>query len=310
MHQLTARHTLTAAVASALAFAAFTLAPAGPAHAATPCGQFFDDFDYTGVADPNLTGHGWTVRDGQGSPGPQGAYWDEDNISFPTVDGHQSLDLQLITNGVADDTTQAELSLTGNRFLAGTYVAHIKFADTPSQGTDGDHLNQTFFSISPLDHNGDPTYSELDFSEYLPNGGWGATSSVNTQTTWYTTSDDGSASDSLEARENRSMAGWHTVMATVANGHVTYFIDGTQVADHSGKYYPRRAMTLDFNEWLIDLTHHQGPYSSVWHEDIDYVYHAKNKSLTPTQATSAVTNFRTTNTSFTDTLSSSATCTP
>ena len=32
----------------------------------------------------------------------------------------------------------------------------------------------------------DPTYSELDISEYLPNGGWGETGPINYQTSWYT----------------------------------------------------------------------------------------------------------------------------
>ncbi|MZD05047.1 hydrolase [Streptomyces sp. SID5785] len=299
----------TAAVLALTVPVAVGSVPGDTGQRAADCGRLFDDFSYSGLADPALTGHGWEVRDGQGGPGPSGAYWDEDNISFPSVDGAKSLDLQLVTNGLADDTTQAEISQRGDRFLGGTYLARVRFSDTPSQGTDGDRINQTFFAISPLDHNGDPTYSELDFSEYLPNGGWGADSSVNTQTSWYTTSDDGSASDSKEARQDGSLDGWHDVMATVADGHVKYFVDGTLVADHSGKYYPRRSMTIDFNHWVIDLAYHQGAYSSVYHEAVDYVYHAKNRVETPAQAKASVNALRDAGTAYTDTVSDTDDCT-
>ncbi|MFI6348436.1 glycoside hydrolase family 16 protein [Streptomyces sp. NPDC050560] len=302
--------TAAVAVLGLTAPSAAASVPEHPAPRAGSCGLLFDDFDYSGTDDGALRDHGWEVRDGQGGPGPSGAYWDEDNISFPTVDGAKALDLQLITNGVADDTTQAEISQAGNRFLAGTYLARVRFSDAPSQGTDGDRINQTFFAISPLDHNGDPTYSELDFSEYLPNGGWGSETSVNTQTSWYTTSDDGSSSDSQEARQPGSMDGWHDVMATVADGHVKYFIDGTQVADHSGKYYPRRDMTIDFNHWVIDLAYHQGEHSSVYHEAVDYVYHAKNAAQTPAQAGAAVDELRSAGVGYRDTVDASDDCTP
>jgi hypothetical protein len=136
----------------------------------------------------------------------------------------------------------------------------------------------------------DPKYSETDFSEYLPNGGWGTPGPLNSETTWYTPGDN--CSDSVENDQSVSLAGWHTIMATISKGHVRYSVDGALVADHSGKYYPREDMVIDFNTWLIDLTGHVGTRTSVWNEDVDYVYYAQNRVQTLKQAEHEVTALR------------------
>jgi hypothetical protein len=261
----------------------------GQAHCGTEKGILFDDFDYSGPADPAVARHGWEVRTTSGGPGVDGARWTADNISFPRVQGHKSLQLQLTTDGTASGTTESEFSQTTN-VREGTYLARIRFADTPVAGPDGDFLNQTFFAIGALASDCDPNYSETDFSEYLPNGGWGVTTHLNSQTTWYTPGEN--CSDSVENDQDVSLAGWHTVMATISHGHVRYYVDGALVADHSGKYYPREDMVIDFNTWLIDLTGHVGHRTSVWHEDVDYVYYAQNQVLTSRQAEHRVRHLR------------------
>lgn len=266
------------AMAAAISLTGMGATAAG---AATPGGILFDDFDYSGPNDPAVAADGWQVRTGGGGPGVDGATWSADNIAFPRVQGRKSLQLRLTTDGTSQGTTQSEFTQT-TQGREGTYLARIKFSDAPTSGPDGDFMNQTFFAIGPLAADCDPNYSETDFTEYLPNGGWGTPGPLNSQTTWYTTG--ATCSDSVENDEAVSLAGWHTIMGTVANGHVRYYVDGVLVADHAGKYYPREDMVIDFNTWLIDTTGHVGNQTSVWNEYVDYVYYAQNQDLTPKQA--------------------------
>lgn len=273
---------LTAGLAAAAAPA--SAAPAN--HPATtrcgqPCDVLFDDFDYRSSDDPKLSRDGWVVRTAPGGPGDEGASWLKSNIAFPEVDGRRALRLTANTNGTPAGTSEAEISRTNEESLAGTYLARIKFADTPVAGPDGDPLVQSFFAISSTP-DCDPSYSETDFTEYLPNGGYGDPRTLNSETTWALTGAD--CSDSVGDIQARSYAGWHDVMATVGDGHVKYYIDGALVADHSGKYYPRHVMAIDFNQWFVDLAEHSGTATSTWHEDVDYVLYAKNQVLSPARA--------------------------
>ncbi len=111
-------------------------------------------------------------------------------------------------------TSHAELLQNRKRFLAGTYATRIKFADAPATGADGAHINQTFFTIGPAQRfDYDPLYSELDFSEYLPNGGWGEQGPINYQTSW-----NGYRLEPWDARnahseQRRSFDGWHDLVS-------------------------------------------------------------------------------------------------
>ncbi|BCJ52420.1 glycosyl hydrolase [Actinoplanes sp. NBRC 14428] len=307
----TRKLTLGATVAATVgALAAFGIAHAPSSSAAAACGTLFDDFNYSSRTDPALSQRGWRIRSEAGGPGVEGASWRADNVSFPTVDGQRVAQLTARTDGTAAGTSHAEFSQSNRRFREGTYLARIKFADVPASGRDGNHVNQTFYTISPLAAPMDPTYSEMDFSEYLPNGGWGVSGPINYQTTWYTYVPDPWYADNQQSQQARSIAGWHTVMATVAAGHVKYYIDGNLVGDHSGKVYPRQNMSIDFNQWFIDLTGRTPGGTSVWQESIDYVFHAKKQVLTPAQATSAINTYRASGTTHADTVVSSNDCTP
>ena len=161
-------------------------AAGGAAVAAPPSGVFFDDFDYTGPGDPALAANGWQARSGEGGPGIKDT-WSADGVSFPAGEagedgeGGQALRLRAETDGTASGTRQAEFHRTGPTVFTGTLVARVYLSDTPAGGSDGDHIAESFFTISP-----DPRssrYSELDY-EYMPNGGWGALGPRLDTTSW------------------------------------------------------------------------------------------------------------------------------
>ncbi|MET0136572.1 MAG: carbohydrate-binding protein [Kibdelosporangium sp.] len=301
---------LAAVVTAGGLVTAVNVANAEPPAAAAACGELFDDFNYTAHTDPNLTAHGWSARSNAGGPGVPGATWAPENITFPTVDGDKVAQLASSTDGTAAGTRHTELLQSQMRFFEGTYAARVWFSDAPVSGPDGDRINQTFFTISPLRYDNDPLYSELDIAEYLPNGGWGEpTWPVNFETSWHTYQLEPWVSKNQYDKQLRSMAGWHNLVAQVSGGHIKYFIDGVQVADHSTinvggqtlSVYPRQNMSLNFNHWFIDLTQHTGG-AATYHERVDWVYYAKSQVVSPSAAVSQAATYRSTGVRFKDDL--------
>lgn len=274
--------------------------------AAGTCGEIFDDFHYTAHNDPALQAHGWNARSETGGPGVPGASWLPGNITFPTRDGDPVAQLIASTDGTSAGTTHAELRQTQQRVREGTYATRVRFTDAPTSGPDGDHINETAFTISPLRYDYDPLYSELDFSEYLPNGGWGDTGPVNYQTSWYTYRAE--PWDALRAYNatHASYAGWHDLVTQVADGHVRYYVDGVLTADHTvddkgNPVTPRQDMTMNYNLWFIDLaTHTSG--TSVYEQQVDWAYYAKNEVVSPTDAIARAAAFRSGGTAYVDSL--------
>ena len=261
----------------------------------TPSGTLFDDFHYTGASDPNIAAHGWAIRTGSGGPGVQNT-WTSGAFTFPsdaTAQGGRVMDLTASTDGTAANTQQAEIDTTARKFLDGTYAARVYFNDKPTAGPNGDHVNETFYTITP----DNSLYSENDF-EYLPNGGWGGPANSMYTTTWYSAD----AMDRVTNDAIGSLQGWHTLVATVHGGTVTYYIDGKSVFSSAGKYYPREAMTIDFNEWFIDL-----PITGArsWDEKVNWVYYANGVAQSPADVQNAVNAYYTAGTHFTDTVPAS-----
>ena len=289
--------------------AAGVVTTAGTASAAAAeCGYLFDDFSYSSSGDAALTRNGWVPRSYQGGPGVPGANWSPNNISFPTSDGQKVLQLTASTDGTGAGTNHAELYSAQKRYFEGTYASRVRFTDTPVSGNDGDHINQTFFTISPLNGDLDPTYSELDISEYLPNGGWGETGPINYQTSWYTYRNEPWFADNFHTEQRSSLAGWHDLVAQVSGGHIRYYIDGVLVGDHSGKFYPRQTMTINWNLWFIDTAAHTGGLST-YVQQVDWVLFAKNQVLSPGQVTGQTAAYRSAGSTFTDTVDTGSTCT-
>jgi hypothetical protein len=299
--------TVTAYINGALAWGTEPAGGGGPTSSPTPTptptppptggsttppsgAALFDDFHYSGSGDPALATHDWTIRTGSGGPGVQNT-WSANAISFPsdpTALGGKVMQLQATTDGTSAGTTQAEIDTTQRKFFEGTYAARVYFNDTPTSGQNGDHVNETFYTITP----DDSLYSENDF-EYLPNGGWGGPANSMYTTSWY-------SSDAFDRVTNDtigSLQGWHTLVATVAGGTVTYYIDGKQVFSSTGKYYPREKMTIDFNEWFIDL-----PFTGArtWDEKVNWVYYNASGAQSTTDVQNAVNAYEATGTHFTD----------
>ena len=282
--------------------------PTGGSGTTSPStGTLFDDFDYSSSSDPNLAAHDWTVRTAAGGPGVSGATWSANAITFPAstaAGGSHVMDLAASTDGTDADTVQSEIDTTSRKFLNGTYAARVYFNDAPTTGPNGDDVNETFYTISPLAECDDPNYSEDDF-EYLPNGGWGASGPRLYTTTWYTYCNSPYSQNNSSTSVVESWQGWHTLVETVMNGTVTYYVDGNEYWSTSGEYYPREDMTIDFNEWFIDGYLSSSSTPRTWNELVGWVYYSGNQSLSTAQVDSNVAAYQQAGTSFTDTVPAS-----
>ncbi|GAA1707092.1 cellulose binding domain-containing protein [Nonomuraea sp. AD125B] len=271
-----------------------TITPTGPGST----GVLFDDFTYSGPSDPLLAQRGWTVRSSSGGPGVPGATWSPSAVSFPGG----LLTLDSTTNGTASGTVQAELSTANRKFFEGTYGARVRFTDAPTSGPDGEHVVQTFFTITPLRFNLDPDYGELDF-EYLPNGGWGEPSNILYTTSWETYQGEPWQAVNTHTEERASFAGWHDLVIQVSGGRIRYYVDGRLFADHGDIYYPETPMWIMFNQWFIDLQAATG--TRTYRQQVDWLYYSKNEVVPPADVVSRVGALRAAGTAFRDTVPNS-----
>ncbi|GAA4856910.1 cellulose binding domain-containing protein [Kitasatospora terrestris] len=261
----------------------------------------FDDFAYGSSSDAAIQQHGWTVKSGQGGPGVPGATWSPQDITFVGTGSATVMNMRLTTDGTAAGTRETEIQTTARKFKNGTYAARVKFNDTPTGGPDGDHVNQTFFTFTPLNAPMDPNYSEQDF-EYLPNGGWGEQGNIMYETSWETYNPDPWNAVNAHGEQRQSYDGWHDLLLTVDNSAITYWIDGQVVATHGEPYLPETPQWIDFNHWLIDLNGQTSSTPRSYNEQVDWVYFVKDQVLTPAQVSSKVAGYRSAGTTFTDTV--------
>jgi hypothetical protein len=264
--------------------------PQEPPDPPDPTGEvLFDDFAYTSSSDARIAQRGWTVRSGGGGPGVPGAVWDPALVTFPTVNGNRVLRLESSNNGSSARQTEMYHQ---RKFFEGTYASRVFFTDAPVRGIDGDHVVQTFFTITPLNAPMDPDYGELDF-EYLPNGGWGEPANILYTTTWETYQNEPWVADNIHTEQRTSFAGWHDLVIQVASGRVRYYVDGTLFADHGDRYYPETPMSINFNLWFISGGLVGQPGDRAYSEQVDWVYFAENEVVSPAQVTSRVNGYRT-----------------
>lgn len=265
-----------------------------PAVAAPPAGVMFDNFHYRGPDDPALSSNGWQVRTGVGGPGIQDT-WSAAGISFPsesTAQGGQALRLRVSTDGTKQGTRQAELQSTNAIYFTGTVAVRVYFSDKPTSGRNGDHINESFFAISPVHTS--PKYSELDF-EYMPNGGWGAPGPRLDTTSWSSATQGDRVTHTLK----KHLKGWHTLMITAVNGVATYSLDGRKLFSSDGKYFPRERTGIHFSAWLIDLPF-KGP--RTFDMRVNWLYYQADQAVSLTNVQKAVDGFYASGTNYVNTL--------
>lgn len=259
-------------------------------------GEFFDDFSYSSNEDENIRKNGWIIRRGSGGPGIWGVTWKKENINFVDEGVNGSLELRATTDSTSSGTTQAEFYTSNKKFLEGTYAARIYFTDSPIIGAvDGDAIVETFFTITPLNYDLDPNYSEIDF-EYLANGGWGKEGPHLGKTTWETYKPDPWVMEADSDYNKGSLEGWHTLCFTVYDGTVNYYLDGNLVASHNSETYPETPMSINFNLWFIGNEIVDIQESRTYRQLVDWVYFVDNKVLTTDEINSKIKEFNLNNT--------------
>lgn len=281
--------------------------PTDPTDPTDPPGDgasLFDDFNYTKHDDPAISAHGWNVRSNSGGPGVPGATWAPQNVTFSASGGNSVMNLETSTAGTGASTKQTEVLTKAMKFKNGTYAARVKFSDAPRSGPDGDHLVQTFFTINDLKAPMADDYAEYDF-EYLPNGGWGEPSNILYTTSWETYNPDPWQAVNQHTESRQSYAGWHDLVVTIDDNSIKYYVDGQPFGTHDAAYLPERPMSINFNQWLIDLAGQTSTTPRAYDQQVDYVLHVKDQVLTPAQVAAKVAAYRSAGTAFEDTVPSS-----
>jgi hypothetical protein len=264
---------------------------------------FFDDFSHSDTA--ALQAAGWLLRSGSGHPGVTGARWSPEAITLvedPAQRGNGLLRLTARTDGNDGPGTVQSQLCHQRKLLRGTYAARVRFSDTPRAGIDGDPIIQTFYAVAPLRHDFDPQFSEVDW-EYLPNGGWGSDKQRLYGISWQTVRLDPWESHNSAHEEFRSFDGWHVLMMQVEEQQVRMFVDGRQVARHAGRNVPVVPMSIAFNLWfspagLLPASGEPRGYT----QDVDWVFHAAGRSLSPAQVDKEIRGLRRAGTAHVDTV--------
>ncbi|MGW4890795.1 cellulose binding domain-containing protein [Kitasatospora sp. NPDC004240] len=274
--------------------------PATPTDPPAGSGKIlFDDFSYTSHTDPALAGHGWSVRSNAGGPGVPGATWDPSKVTFVSQSGNTVMNLETSSAGTGATTTHTEILTKATKFKNGTYAARVKFSDAPKYGPDGDRIVQTFFTINDLKAPMADDYAEYDF-EYLPNGGWGEQGNILYTTSWETYNPDPWQAVNQHSESRQSFAGWHDLVVTIDNSRIVYYIDGAEFGTHDAAYLPERPMSINFNQWLIDLNGQTSTTPRAYDQQVDYVLHVKDQVLTPAQVAAKLAALRSAGTTFVD----------
>ena len=264
-----------------------------------PPGRLFDDFSYPSSEDPAFL-ETWKASDYAPAAPGLGSF-SRSNVVFPTEGDNtasQLMRLMFTTRGSRETTIQGEVE--GKRqFLYGTYATRLRFYNQPIAGPaqvpgpdTGDHLVCAFFTISPY-YVPNTEYGELDF-EYLPNAGWNGDGprfirSTLWNTTWRTRDVRITKPTETDASD------WHIYWMTVSPTAVSYYLDETLLVTHTdASYIPKTPMILLYNIWLTGEVFAQGQngVERTWAEDVDWVYHVKDESLTLAQVTAAVADYR------------------
>jgi hypothetical protein len=231
-------------------------------------GEFFDDF-----AQPDLDAlraSGWVLRQGSGHPGLPGAQFSPAQLGL----AGGLLTLRLSTDGTSANTTLAQLC-GPRKFLIGTTTARVRLRDTPGSR---DPIIQSFFLASPLRHDYDPDFSEVDF-EYLPHGGWGEPETRLYGVSWHTVRIDPWQSFNQASTLPGSFDGWQLLTVQVEATRTRHYVNGRLIGEHTGRNVPSHPMAISFNHWLAAGAVAGAPREYSF--DVDWVLHEAGRTLTP-----------------------------
>ncbi len=265
--------------------------------AASAAQVLFDDFDDLDT---------WTVRERAGHPGVPGARWGGiHRVDDPARPGNRLLRLTASTDGTPAGTVQAQLC-HARKFLRGTYAARVRFSDAPVSGRDGDPVVQAFYAISPLHHDLDPSFSEVDF-EYLPNGGWGSPATRLYAISWQTVQIEPWRAFNQAHEAGGSFDGWQLLVMQVDRSLTRHFVNGRLLAEHGGRNVPAVPMAIQFSLWFSPggLLPPGGP-ARIYQMEVDWVFHAAEQQLAPAQVETAVEALRARGTRRLDTVPAAA----
>lgn len=269
-----------------------------PSPSAVTTSFLFDDFSHESMEE--FSRSGWIARTKVGWPGIEGATWDN-GITLVDDELHRGNRLVRLIAKTDGRTTRQAQFCHQRKYLEGTYAARVRFSDVPVAGPDGDQIVQTFYNIAPLKAVLDPDYSEQDF-EYLPNGGWGGGDLTLHNTTWETFRLEPWLQVSASSSQRGSLAGWHTLVLQVARPEVRYFLDGKLIATHGEPYFPEDRMSINFNLWFIRGGLIDSAAQRIYQEDVDWVFHAAERVLSPADVERQVQELRAAGVAFRDTV--------
>ena len=239
-----------------------------PAVAAAAGGEFFDDFSQ-GDLDALRTS-GWVLREGTGHPGLPGSRFSPTQLSL----GAGLLTLKLATDGTPANTTLAQLC-GPRKFLVGTTTARVRLRDTPGSR---DPIIQSFFLASPLKHDYDPDFSEVDF-EYLPHGGWGEPGTRLYGVSWHTVRIDPWQSFNQASILQGSFDGWQLLTVQVEATRTRHYVNGRLIGEHTGRNVPSQPMAISFNHWLAAGAVAGTPREYAF--EVDWVLHTAGRTVSP-----------------------------
>lgn len=265
----------------------------------------FDDFNYSGNTDPQLSSFNkWQIVNGVSGP-PEGAMYSRNNVNFitdPANSANKLMTLKTTVNGQSKAVTHSRIE-SSYEYFEGTYASRVYLSDESFSSKDANI--QTFFTIvsSALAQDGSK-YSELDIIEYMAADKWGVSPDnrvgyttsyhkyiANPWTPWKTYS-----------TQQKSLAGWHTFIATCTDGvNVRYYMDNTLIATHSVtdnetqaglSVYPRSTMQIAFANWIWNNVLGTGTSNRENTFMADWVLYYKNTALDLNQINTLVANYK------------------
>lgn len=89
------------------------------------------------------------------------------------------------------------------------------------------------------------------------------------------------ASQESSDQESTELCGWRDLVLTIDDTAIAYYVDGHLFGTHDAAYLPERPMTINFNQWLIDLSSPTSLTPRTYNQQVDYVLTSRTRSSSP-----------------------------